>query len=555
METNRLSNGLRALPRRDRALLIGMTAVALLALALGVGFGAFTAFLRAGFAQADPVTGYRAMTGHGVAAFFYWLYFAQAVAMLAIAAVHCRDVPALAQSWLGWSGFAFMTAGLAASLAGTWAGTPMLYDGSPEVVGEERAAAAVFYLGYLLLGAGLFLVALCLIATALAGKAERGGRAWSALGFGVAAWAGLVMVSGIGIANAFLPAALWAVGAVDAPGDHSGAWHLLFHNLHYLPLMGVVLVWYALVREMTGVVSIFGDRFSKLAFACYLVFVPPTSLYHMFLEPGLAPAVRVFGSLLSLFIGMPTVAVFLVIVVSLEAYARARGARGPFGWLGTLPWAEPAMSAIGMAVVNLAFGGVLAFVLIQERLAPLLSDTFFVPGYFHFLTIGTVTLSLLGALARLIPPLCGRAPAGRRLLAALPYVLTAGVAAFGIAGVAAGVQGMPRRVLDVAYDGAAPASWQALSRFVGAGAAIAAAALLAYVLVLARSLAAGAAPAGAEAPRPPAAQAAPAALVMRQSAWTGPLSVLTLVAAMYAATYAAVALMRALPIAGAGGGH
>jgi cytochrome c oxidase subunit 1 len=42
---------------------------------------------------------------------------------------------------------------------------------------------------------------------------------------------------------------------------------------------------------------------------------------------------------------------------------------------------------------------------------------------------------------------------------------------------------------------------------------------------------------------------------MRQSAWTGPASVLALVAAMYAATYAAVVLMRALPIVGAGGGH
>jgi cytochrome c oxidase subunit 1 len=555
METNKLSNGLRALPRADRTLLTGMAAVALLALALGVGFGAFTAFARAGFAPTDPETGYRAMTGHGVAAFFYWLYFAQAVAMLAIAAVHCRDVPALAQAWLGWLGFALMTAGLAASLAGTWAGTPMLYDGSPEVVGEERAAAAAFYLGYLLLGAGLFLVALCLIATALAGKAERQGRAWSALGFGVAAWAGLVMVSGIAIANTFLPAALWALGLAHAPGDHSGAWHLLFHNLHYLPLMGVVLVWYALVRDMTGVASIFGDRFSKLAFACYLVFVPPTSLYHMFLEPGLAPAVRVIGSLLSLFIGVPTVAVFLVIVVSLEAYARAKGARGLFGWLRTLPWAEPAMGAIGMAVVNLAFGGVLAFVLIQERLAPLLSDTFFVPGYFHFLTIGTVTLTLLGAFARLIPPLSGHALSGRRLLAALPYVVTVGVTLFGIAGVVAGVQGMPRRVLDSAYDGAAPAAWQALSQVVGVGAAIAAAALLAYVLALARSLLGRAVPAGAGARMPAALEAAPAAAAMRQAAWTGPLAVLTLVVAMYAATYAAVALMRALPIVGAGGGH
>ena len=207
-----------------------------------------------------------------------------------------------------------------------------------------------------------------------------------------------------------------------------------------------------------------------------------------------------------------------------------------------------------MSVVNLAFGGVLAFVLIQERLAPLLSDTFFVPAYFHFLTIGTVTLTLLGAFARLIPALHGDALHGRRLLAALPYAVTVGVAVFGIAGVAAGVQGMPRRVLDVAYDGAAPAAWQALSRIVGAGAAIAAAALAIYVLGLARSLIgrAGVAPAAVY---QPGAYVAPGAAVLRQAAWTGPLSVLILVGAMYAGTYAAFVLMRALPLIGTGGGH
>jgi cytochrome c oxidase subunit 1 len=143
--------------------------------------------------------------------------------------------------------------------------------------------------------------------------------------------------------------------------------------------------------------------------AVYLLFVPPTSLYHMFLDPGLTPSVRALGSLLSLFISVPTVAVFLIIVASLEAAGRARGAAGLFGWVRLLPWREPAMHAVAMAIVNLALGGAFAFVLIQERLAPLLSDTFFVPAYFHFLTVGAVSLSLLAALGRVIAGLTGHA--------------------------------------------------------------------------------------------------------------------------------------------------
>jgi cytochrome c oxidase subunit 1 len=316
-----------------------------------------------------------------------------------------------------------------------------------------------------------------------------------------------------------------------------------------------------LVQDLTGIGSIFGARFSKIVFAGYLVFVPPTSLYHMFLEPGLAEPVRVLGSILSLFIGVPTVAVFLVIVSSLEAHARARGARGLFGWLKLLPWRDPAMSAIGMAVVNLAFGGALAFVLIQEKLAQLLSDTFFVPGYFHFLTLGTVTLTMLAALSRVLPALASRPLPAPRWLAAMPYLVTAGLLLFGGAGTAAGLLGMPRRVLDAGYDGAAPGLWAGLALLIGIGGAIMAGALAVQVILLARALLASgliwgqarlwSPPLRAEFVAPPMVLGEAA---MRQAAWTGPLSVALLIAALSAATALAFTVLRALPLAAIGGG-
>ncbi len=551
-----LADGLRALPAGDRALLKGLVGAALAALAAGVAFGALTAFVRAGVLAVPPVAGYRLMTLHGVTVFFYWLYFAQAALLLAFAAVYAGGGRRIAAATGAWLGFALMLAGFAASEAGALAGAPLLYDGSPELV-ADRGAAGLFYAGYLLLGVGLFLVAAAAVVTAIQAKLEGRAGAWSSVGFGTVAWAGLVMVSAVAVANAFLPAALWAFGWAEPPADHNTAWHLLFHNLHYLPLMGTVLTWYVLVREMTGVGSIFGDRFSKVVFAGYLVFVPPTSLYHMFLEPGLAEAVRLVGSLLSLFIGVPTVAAFLVVVASLEAHARARGARGLFGWLRLLPWHDPAVAALGMAAANLAFGGTLAFVLIQERLAGLLSDTFFVPAYFHFLTIGTVTLTLLAAFGRVVPALTGRPLWRPALLARLPYAVTAGLVLFGTAGVAAGLLGMPRRALEVAYAGAAPAAWSRLSAVVGAGAVIVGAALAVHVYGLARTLLSRAgAPASAEADAVRVRLVTPGDAALRQAAWTGPLSVALLVAAMYAATATAFAVMRALPvIAPAGGGH
>lgn len=552
MTTISISDALLRLPRRDRTLLGALATSAILSLAFGIVLGLLTALLRTGYMAGEAQAGYRLMTGHGVSVFFYWLYFAQMALLLALAAVQNAAKPRVAFAPLAWSGLVLMLLGFAASQIGTWTGAPLLYDGSPELVGEARAAVGLFYSGYILLAVGLLLIAASAVATALAAKRADRLAAWPAIGFAVTAWSGLVMVSSLATLNTFGPAAAWVLGWGTEPASHSTGWHLLFHNLHYLPLMGTVIVWYALIEDMTGAGSIFGRRFSKAIFTLYLVFVPPTSLYHMFLDPNLSPVLRGLGSLLSLFISVPTIAVFLVIVISLEARARAAGARGLFGWLKFLPWREPAMLAIGMAVVNLALGGIFAFVLVQEKLAPLLSDTFFVPAYFHFLTIGTVTLTLLGAFSRLLPALTGRQLRAAVLLRWLPVTMTAGLALFGAAGMTAGLNGMPRRVLDPAYDGAAPPLWTAMSPLIAAGAAIMGLSLLLYAAVLAASAIAGAR-ATPERSHGTIFEPADARLALRQSSWTAPACILVLVIAMYAATAAAFAVLRALPLAAAAG--
>jgi cytochrome c oxidase subunit 1 len=535
-----------ALPRADKRLLLVAFGAAIAALALGVLYGALTAFARAGFVELDPLAGYRAMSAHATGIFFYWLYFAQAGLLLVIAAAGNRPGEPLAWRALAWTGLAAMLAGAAASAYALATAMPILYDAPPELAGAPSGANAAFYLGYLALAAGLACIAAAAIATAVR-PLVRGEKELPVLGFAAVAWAGLLIVSSIAALNAFLPAALWALGLRSLPADHSTAWHILFHNMHYLPLMASVVLWYALVEALTGVKSIFGARFSKIVFASYLVFVPPTSLYHMFLEPNLAEPVRVAGSLLSLFISVPTVSVFLVLVASLEVHARAQGARGLFGWIARLPWRNPAMSAIGFGVVNLALGGALSFVLIQEKLAPLLSDTFFVPGYFHFLTVGTVTLTFLAALLYVLPALNGRALWRPDVLRWMPALATAGLALFGAAGVAAGYLGAPRRVLAISYDGAAPALWGTLMTGVGIGGSLMSVALAVYVVALALNFFAR----GAAQAMPEVRWAGEPAAGGR--AWFGPASVLVLLGLTTLFTALAFELLRALPLAAAGG--
>lgn len=578
-----------SLPNSDRSLLKSMAAVALVALFLGILGGLLTALARGGFLDIIPNTGYRFLTVHGVSIFFYWLFMAQAALLLGFAAT--ENGRGLVLRWLAWGGFALMLAGFGFSMAGANMGTPLLYNGAPELGADNPAGLLVFNLGYLLLGLGLMALPASAIATLLTprwrGSHDRlsapagppqgdaadlmeraqpandrhplpreggwgGGSQLSAVGFALFTWAGFLMVTGFAALYAFLPGALWALGAGPFPFSHGTSWHIVFHNMHYLPLMATVILWYVLVQALTGVKSVFGERFSKIVFSMYLVFVPPTSLYHMFLEPDLPGVVRVAGSLLSLFVSVPTLTAFLIIVASLEVHARTQGGRGLFGWMRLLPWRHPAMAAIGVACLSMGLGITFAFVLIQERLAPLLSDTFFVPGYFHFFTVGTVSLTLLAALAVVLPALGGRPLWRPGLLRWMPWLAFAGLLVFGAAGVAAGYLGVPRRVIDVAYQSQAPALWQSLMAAVGVGGAVMALALTVFAAGVAASLW----PQRERAQADGGLTAAWGGCAVRAgaNAWVGPFSVLVIVIAMYAFTAVGFELMQSLPVTASGSG-
>jgi cytochrome c oxidase subunit 1 len=209
------------------------------------------------------------------------------------------------------------------------------------------------------------------------------------------------------------------------------------------------------------------------------------------------------------------------------------------------------MSAMGFAVVNLALGGALSFVLIQEKLAPLLSDTFFVPGYFHFLTVGTVTLTFLAAFAYVLPALTGRPLWRPQVLRWMPHLASAGLLLFGGAGVAAGYLGVPRRVLEISYDGAAPAAWTTLMSIVGVGGALMSAALVVYVYAFVRTIM----PARrAMVGRPLTEVRWGGVAIDGGRAWTGPLAVVVLLGLTVVFTGLAFEVMRALPLAATGGG-
>jgi len=212
MTERKLTDGAKSLSSADKKLLLAFFSVSVLALALGVVFATMTTAGRTGLFAIESETAYKMLGLHGVTIFFYWLYFVQAGFVLLLTAVYTEGAGAVAWRPVAWLGFAAMLAGLVSSEWSYTGGTTLLYDGNPSLLNDDPSQGRFFYLGYVLLSAGLALVATSAIATALRPKFQGIIESWSPISFAAVAWSGLLIVAAIAGANAFLPPLFWTLG-------------------------------------------------------------------------------------------------------------------------------------------------------------------------------------------------------------------------------------------------------------------------------------------------------------------------------------------------------
>ena len=135
----------------------------------------------------------------------------------------------------------------------------------------------------------------------------------------------------------------------------------------------------------------------------------------------------------------------------------------------------------------------------------------------------------------------------------IPWIVTGGLLLFAAAGIGAGLLGVPRRVLQIDYDGAAPPIWGWLMMVVGGGAAIMGSALLVYAYGLVRTLIGQAMRDEGIAPKFTYIASSPLAIHTTGNAWTGPVAIVMLLLGMYGATTIVFAIMKNLPVIALGG--
>jgi cytochrome c oxidase subunit 1 len=176
------------------------------------------------------------------------------------------------------------------------------------------------------------------------------------------------------------------------------------HPIVYFWLLPAYVSWYALLPKQAGG-ELASDPLGRLAFLMFLLFSVPVGFHHQFTDPGIPAGWKMVHSMLTMFVGIPSMLTAFTIAASLEIAGRRRGGKGVIGWLGALPWSNASFTAQILAMFAFIFGGAGGIVNASFNLNMLVHNTAWIPGHFH-LTVGTaVTLTFFGITFWLLPHL------------------------------------------------------------------------------------------------------------------------------------------------------
>ena len=235
------------------------------------------------------------------------------------------------------------------------------------------------------------------------------------------------------------------------------------HPLVYFWLLPAYVIWYTVLPHAAGG-KLFSDPLGRMVFALFIVLSTPVGFHHQFMDPGIASGWKALHTFNTFWILYPSFVTAFTIVASLELAGRARGGRGLFGWIRRLPWGDPLVSSVILAMLLFALGGWGGAINASFGMNAVVHNTSWIPGHFHT-TVGSATaLTFMGATYWVLPSLTGKRLELAPMAKVQPYIWFAGMLLFSIPTHMTGVMGMPRRVFDASYGNHATAlTWKPLT--------------------------------------------------------------------------------------------
>ncbi len=452
----------------DRRLILANLWVALLAFGVGACMAVMQAMSRADLELPfrSPKMYYMSVTAHGILmALVFTTFFIMALGYVVVDTDRGR---------IPWPRFAWASYGVA--LTGTVLTLGTVYSFKASVLYTfypPMQAHPLFYIGLTLLIVGSWGWCAEIIAAWRGALRERPDRPVSLALHATTANAMLWVLATLGVAAEMLLQLIpWSLG-LEAKIDPLLARTLFWyfgHPLVYFWVLPAYAIWYTVLpREAGG--KLFSDPLGRMTFALFLVLSAPVGFHHQFMDPGIPAGWKLFHMANTMLVAFPSFVTAFTICASLEVAGRLRGGTGLFGWIRTLPWGNPTVASVLLALLLFLVGGLGGLINASYAINSAIHNTAWVQGHFH-LTVGSATaLTFMGTAYWLIPKLTGRALQFELLAKIQPYLWFVGMVLFAMVNHVTGLLGMPRRIFEDAYAGAPQAipwhGWTLVSAFGG----------------------------------------------------------------------------------------
>jgi cytochrome c oxidase subunit 1 len=248
----------------------------------------------------------------------------------------------------------------------------------------------------------------------------------------------------------------WSLGWTDS--IHVPLTRMLFwmfgHPLVYFWLLPAYVAYYTILPKVAGG-KLYSGNAGRLAFLLFLILSMPVGVHHQFSEPVFTPGTKLWASLLTYAVAIPSFMTAFTVAASLEYGARKRGAKGVFSWMWKLPYFEVDNYLFGYFICGLIlfiFGGLSGIVNASYTLNQLVHNTDWVPGHFHMTVAGPVILVILGMSLYMYSTVSGKALKFKTFAVMVPYVWMVGIAFLSHGLMSGGLMGEPRRTnLGLSY--------------------------------------------------------------------------------------------------------
>jgi len=248
----------------------------------------------------------------------------------------------------------------------------------------------------------------------------------------------------------------WSLGwteSINIPLARTLFW-FFGHALVYFWLLPAYVMFYSMLPSLAGG-KLYSDNAGRLVFFLFLILSIPIGVHHQFGEPSITKGVKLFQSILTFGVAIPSFITAFTIAASLEYAGRKRGATGLFDWMGKLPFFDPDRYLFAYLITGLIlfiFGGLTGLVNASYSLNNMVHNTAWIPGHFHMTVAGPVFLAIIGMSLYMLSKLTGREVKLKKIAVIVPHLWMIGLLIFSTGMMSGGLLGEPRRTnLGISY--------------------------------------------------------------------------------------------------------